>query len=87
MNTLQSYWLAIKRGEDFDKFSNEELPQVWLFNYVGIIFNWLMFWWLDIILEWVFFVVMLFYIYRWYCFRRYSLSQELKFDLNKKKRS
>jgi len=84
MSLLKSYWYAIKNGEDFDKFSKKQLSQVWLFNYIGIIFNGLMFWWLDIFLKWMFFIVTLFYVYRWWCFKRYSKEENLHFGLSKK---
>jgi len=86
MNLIQHYWLAIKTGEDFSKFSEEQLPQVWLFNYIGIIFNFSLFFYFDIILKYVFLIVGLFYLYRWFCFRRYSIIEGLDYSLSKKKR-
>jgi len=87
MNKFKFYWLAIKRGEDFDKFTKEQLPQVWLFNHIGILFNLGLFILIPNFLKWILFIVFLFYFYRMICFAKYLKVNNHTFHLRKKKRS
>lgn len=85
MGLLKLYWEGFKKGEDFSKFSETQIPQVYLFNIIGVIFCSAMFILISNFLRWVFGLLSLFYIYRFLCFQRYIREHHITIHLNKKK--